>query len=82
MADDFELIEENFLDKNTTLKISKNIMSGRLFVEFSSTKPRVVLQKNYQDSIIGNQEAYDFANSIKNTEELLKYFGIKNKETA
>lgn len=80
MADDFELIEETYLDDNTVLKISKNIMSGRVFVEFSSTKPRVVLQKNFQDTILGNRDANDFSNSITNTSELLQYFGIKNKE--
>ena len=80
MTTDFKTLKDKKLDKNTSLKIKKNLMSGRIFVEFTSVEPRIVLQKNFQDSLHGKQESEEFARSIKNTEQLLDYFGIKNKE--
>jgi len=79
MADntDFQIIKKKDLDKDTTLKVSRNIMNGRLFVEYSSNNPRIVLQKNFQNSIIGKRECDDFAKSIKNTNQLRAYFGLK-----
>ncbi|HEY5236469.1 MAG TPA: hypothetical protein VIJ14_09850 [Rhabdochlamydiaceae bacterium] len=73
---DFKLIKEKNLDENTVLKVSKNIMSGRIFVEFSSENPRIVLQKNFQDSIDGKKEADIFSKSIKSTNQLKSYFGL------
>jgi hypothetical protein len=79
MADnsDFDVIKMKNLDKGTILKVSRNIMNGRLFVEFSSNNPRIVLQKNFQNSIVGKRECDDFAKSIKNTNQLRAYFGLK-----
>lgn len=76
---DFKLLKEKKLDKNTSLKIKKNLMSGRIFVEFISLEPRLTLQKNFEDSLHGKQESEEFSKSIRNTEQLLKYFGL-NKE--
>jgi hypothetical protein len=75
---DFKLIKEKQLDGETTLKVTKNIMSGRIFVEFSSTSPKITLQKNFQDSLDGKKKSEEFAKSIKNKNQLLEYFGIKN----
>lgn len=77
---DFKIVKEKKLDKETTLKISKNIMNGRIFVEFSSVSPNIVLQKNFQDSYDGKAQSEEFAKSIRNTQELREYFGIKTKE--
>lgn len=77
---DFKLIKEKKLDKETTLKISKNLMSGRIFVEFSSENPKLTLQKNFQDSFDGRTKSESFAKSIKNTEQLKEYFGIKKEK--
>jgi hypothetical protein len=74
---DFKVIKEKRIDKETTLTVTKNIMSGRIFVEFVSDSPRIVLQKNFQDSIFGKMESEKFAKSIKNTNQLREYFGIK-----
>ncbi len=76
---DFKLIKEKKLDEETTLKITKNRMSGRIFVEFNCINPKIVLQKNFQDSLNGKQESEEFSKSIKNTEQLREYFGIKKK---
>jgi hypothetical protein len=74
---DFKLIKEKKVDKGTTLKISKNLMNGRIFVEFASDNPRIVLQKNFQDTVDGRGKSEEFAKSIKSTDQLREYFGIK-----
>ena len=80
---DFRLLKEKIIDKEITLKISQNIMSGRLFVEFSyKGVPTITCQKSFQDSFSGRIEAEDFSKSIKNLDQLKERFGIKknNKE--
>lgn len=77
---DFKLIKEKKVDKGTTLKISKNLMNGRIFVEFASDNPRIVLQKNFQDTVDGRGKSEEFAKSIKSTDQLREYFGIKDKQ--
>lgn len=77
---DFKLIKEKKVDKGTTLKISQNLMSGRIFVEFVSNDPRIVLQKNFQDSIDGRLKSQEFAKSIRSTDQLREYFGLKKKD--
>ena len=74
---DFKLIKQKDLDQGTTLTITKNLMSGRIFVEFASVSPKLLLQKNFQDSLDGKTKSEEFAKSIKTTEQLLEYFGIK-----
>lgn len=73
---DFKLIKEKKIDKGTTLKVSKNLMNGRIFVEFASDNPRIVLQKNFQDTLDGRNKSEEFARSIKSTDQLREYFGI------
>jgi hypothetical protein len=81
MADntDFKVIKKKEIDKGTTLKVTKNIMSGRIFVEFASLDPKIILQKNFQDTIDGKLQSEKFAKSITSTDQLMKYFGIKKK---
>ena len=74
---DFKLIREKQLDKDTTLRVTKNLMSGRIFVEFKNMEWKILLQKNFQDSYDGKLKSENFAKSIKNTQQLLEYFGIK-----
>jgi len=76
---DFTIIKERKVDKNTNLTIKKNIMSGRIFVEFVSKNPRLVLQKNFQDTFEGKRESERFSKSIRNTQQLKEYFGIKDE---
>ena len=76
---DFKLIKEKKVDKHTTLKVTKNLMSGRIFVEFESKENRLVLQKNFQDSFDGKKKSEEFAKSIKSTEQLKEYFGINKR---
>jgi hypothetical protein len=74
---DFKLVKEKKVDKLTTLRISKNIASGRIFVEFTCTGPSMTLQKSFQDTYDGKNESERFAKSITSTEELMNYFGFK-----
>ena len=75
---DFKIIKEKSIDKLMTLKISQNIATGRIFVEFvTDGKPRIVLQKSFQDNYMGKLEADKFAKSITSIDQLRKHFGIR-----
>jgi hypothetical protein len=76
ISTDHKLIKEKNVDKNVVLRISKNHASGRIFVEFASTTPKMLLQKSFQDTYEGKLQSEAFAKSIKNTEQLLEYFGL------
>lgn len=80
VTSDFKLIKEKQLDKDTTLTVKQNLMSGRIFVEYTSENPRIVLQKNFPDSLDGKLESKTFMSSIKNSRDLKKYFGLTDKE--
>ena len=80
MAADFKILKEKKLDRGTTLKVSKNLMSGRVFVEYTAIEPKLTLQKNFPDSYDGKIRSEEFAKSIKTTDQLLEYFGLKRKE--
>ena len=77
---DFKILKEKKLDRGTTLKITKNAMSGRIFVEFTCKEPKIVLQKNFDNSLHGRKESEEFSKSIKNTKQLLEYFGLRDNE--
>lgn len=73
---DFRIIKEKQLD-DVVLKISQNLMSGRIFVEFNSSNPKLTLQKSFQDNLDGKTKSEVFSKSIKNVSQLKQYFGIK-----
>jgi hypothetical protein len=77
---DFKLVKEKPLDKGSMLRVTKNLMSGRIFVEFTSVSPKLTLQKNFQDSFDGRKKSEEFAKSIKNTNQLIQYFGLKREK--
>ena len=74
---DFKLLKKKEIDKGVTLKVTKNIMSNRIFVEFISESPKLTLQKNFQDSLYGKIESEKFVKSISSLEDLLAYFRVK-----
>ena len=76
---DFKLLKEKKLDKLTTLKVTQNLMSGRIFVEFRSSNPGLILQKNFQDNRDGKLKSEEFAKSIRTTKQLRKHFGLDEK---
>jgi hypothetical protein len=71
-----KVIKIKKLDKESTLKMTQNLMSGRIFVEFSSEDGKLVLQKSFQDTYDGNKEAQKFSKKIKSIDDLRKYFGL------
>ena len=77
---DFKVLKEKKIDEDTTLKVTKNLMSGRIFVEFISVDPRIVLQKNFQDSRLGKRESEEFSKSITSTDQLREYFGLEKRK--
>jgi hypothetical protein len=79
MQNPFEskVIKQKKLDKECSLKVSKNEMCARIFVEFSTTDGKFVIQKSFQDTFEGQEKAKEFQNSIKNIKDLRKYLGVK-----
>jgi hypothetical protein len=76
---DFKLIREKRIDKETVLRVSKKLSDNRIFVEFVSDNPRMVLQRNFPDGFFGKLESEKFSKSINSSEELREYFGIKKR---
>jgi hypothetical protein len=74
-----KVLKNKKLDKEASLKITQNTMSGRIFVEFSSESAKLVLQKSFQNTYEGNKEAQAFSKSIKSIKDLRKYFGLDKK---
>jgi hypothetical protein len=74
---DNKVLKKKKLDKELTLKITKNEMSERIFVEFRSDDGKLVLQKSFQDNYSGVAQAEEFSKSIKSLKDLRNYFGMK-----
>lgn len=72
-----KILKKKKLDKELTLKVTQNEMSGRIFVEFASETGKMVLQKSFQNTYEGKKEADSFQKSIKSISDLKKYFGLK-----
>jgi hypothetical protein len=72
-----KVIKKKSMNKELTLKVSKNEDNARIFVEFSSEDGKLVLQKSFQDTISGREDAEEFQKSIKTLKDLRKYFGLK-----
>lgn len=71
-----KVLKKKKLDKECSLKVTQNEMSGRIFVEFSSLNGKLVLQKSFQDNYDGTKEAEKFQKSIRSIKDLRKYFGL------
>lgn len=71
---DVKVLRKKKLDKEASLVVFKNEMSGRIFVQFTGTK--LTLEKSFQDTHNGREEAEEFAGSIKSMTDLRNYFGI------
>lgn len=74
---DLKVLKKKKIDKELTLKVSRNESSERIFVEFSSKDGKIVLQKSFQDNFYGHRDAEVFENSIKNIDALKAYFKLK-----
>lgn len=76
---DSKVLKKKKIDKELTLKVTQNELSGRIFVEFASEDGRLVTQKSFQNTYDGKKEAEAFQKKIKSMNDLRKYFGL-NKE--
>lgn len=65
-----KVLRKKKLDKELLLRVYQNDATERIFVEFSSKDGRMILQKSFQDTFYGRQEADVFENSIASIEEL------------
>lgn len=74
---EYRVIKNKKVDKETNLKVLKNVALSRLSVEFSSDVCKLVVQKTFQDTHDGRTAAEEFQKSIKSTNDLKKYFGVK-----
>jgi hypothetical protein len=74
---DTKVIDKRKVDKELSIKISKNDASERIFVEFSSKDGKLVLQRSFQDTHYGRIDAAKFENHFKTIEEFKAHFKIK-----
>jgi len=73
---DYKVIRKKKLDKELSLKVSKNEAAEKILVEFSSKDGRMILQRSFQDNFYGNQEAEVFEKSMKSINDLKKHFNL------
>lgn len=74
---DNKVIKTKKVDKETNVKILKNEATSRIMVEFSSDVCKLVVQKSFQDTHEGRLQAEEFQKTIKSTNDLKTYFGVK-----
>lgn len=74
---DYRVIKKKKVDKETNLRVLKNEALNRIAVEFTSDICKLTLQKSYQDTYEGRLEAEEFQKTIKSTNDLKQYFGVK-----
>lgn len=69
-----KVLRKKKIDKELSLKVTKNDAAERIFVEFSSKDGKMVLQRSFQDTFHGRTEAGVFEESIKSINELVAHF--------
>lgn len=75
MSIETKVIKEKKLDKERLfLKVSKNEAAERIFVEFSSSDGKIVLQRSFQDTYYGREEAKAFEKKFKSLDSLRSHF--------
>ena len=75
-----KLTQKKKIDNDTVLKVMSSKESDRIIVEFSTEDRKIVLQKSFQDTYLGNKEAAVFQESIKSLDDLRAYFNLPKKE--
>ena len=74
---DVKVLKKKKLDKDLSLKVTKNDATERIFVEFSSKDGKLVIQRSFQDTYYGRLEADKFEESMKTIEDFQSYFASK-----
>ena len=76
---DVKTLKKKKIDKELSLKVTQNEMSGRIFVEFYSENGKLVVQKNFQNTYEGKKQSEEFQKRFKSIKEFKKYLGWENK---
>jgi hypothetical protein len=71
---DHKVLKKKNLGKELTLKITKSEAAERIFVQFASKDGKLLLERNFQDTFYGRQDAEKFEDTIKSVEDLQAYF--------
>ena len=69
-----KVLRKKKVDKDLSLLVTKNDASERLFVEFSSKDRKLVLQRSFQNTYYGRQDADVFENSFQSFDQFREYF--------
>lgn len=77
---DNKVTKQKKIGQELNLKVTKNAASERIFVEFSSNDGKLVVQKSYQDNLLGRNEASKFEKKFKSLEDLKVYLGLIKRE--
>ena len=75
-----KILKNSQISKGLTLKIIQNDMTDRILVEFKSEDGKLVLQKSFQNTVLGRMESEKFESKIKSLRDLKIYFGLIKKE--
>jgi len=77
MTTETKVMREKKVDKKLTLRILKNESAERIYVEFVSKDGKMTLQRSFQDTYYGREDAKVFEKSIKSHDDLIAYFEEK-----
>lgn len=77
-----KVVRKKKVDKDLNLRVLKNDASERIFVEFASRDGKLILQKSFQDTYLGQNQAKEFELSINSLEDLRKYFSDKSRSNS
>lgn len=72
-------LKKKNLDKDLTLKVVRNGMSGRISVDFASQDGKMVVQKSFPDTFTGKRDAEEFQKKFKSIKDLRQYLGLEKK---
>lgn len=76
---DIKVVKDEKVDaaQEVHLKITLDTRGERIFVQFSTQKPKLCVQKNFPDTFRGRDDANAFGKSIKSLADMKAYFKIK-----
>jgi len=67
---EYKIKKQKKLEKELNLKIYEDLYTSRLFVEFYSDDRKFILQRSFQNTIVGQKESEEFSKSLKNLKDL------------
>lgn len=74
------IISQTKMGKNLTLTVSKSDATNRIYVKFSSSDGKFIVEKNFQaDSVVGITESEKYQTKFKSIRDFKNYLGLKEK---